>query len=66
MKNCKRITQIASDAQERPLLLTEKVQLHSHLLLCPGCRAFYDNSKTLSKIMKDFQSKDTHSPSENE
>lgn len=58
MKNCKRITQIASDKQERPLRLAEKVQLHSHLLLCPGCRAFYNNSKTLTKIISDFKSKD--------
>ncbi|WP_296402608.1 zf-HC2 domain-containing protein [Psychrobacter sp.] len=59
MKNCNRITQIASDGQERPLTLAEKTHLHSHLFFCPGCRAFYDNSKTLSKMMKDFKSKDT-------
>ncbi|WP_227431283.1 zf-HC2 domain-containing protein [Psychrobacter sp. I-STPA6b] len=52
MKNCQQITQLASDAQDRPLSTGEKFQLHTHVMMCKGCRAFYKNTDTLSQIMK--------------
>ena len=52
MKNCQQITQLASDAQDRPLTTGEKFQLHTHIMMCKGCRAFYKNTDTLSQIMK--------------
>ena len=52
MKNCQQITQLASDTQERALSTGEKFQLHTHLMMCKGCRAFYKNTETLSQIMK--------------
>jgi predicted anti-sigma-YlaC factor YlaD len=57
MKNCRQITQLASDAQDRPLATREKLQLHSHIMMCRGCRAFYKNIDTLSDMIKAMKSK---------
>lgn len=56
MKNCRQITQLASDAQDRPLGTGEKLQLHSHIMMCRGCRAFYKNTHTLSQMVKTMKS----------
>ncbi|MDN3452814.1 zf-HC2 domain-containing protein [Psychrobacter sp. 5A.1] len=58
MKNCLKITQIASDAQERKLSMGEKMQMHTHLMMCPGCRAFVKNTDTLSQMMKAYKASD--------
>ena len=56
MKNCLKMTQIASDAQERKLSTGEKLQMHTHLMMCPGCRSFVKNTDTLSQMMKAYKS----------
>lgn len=62
MKNCLKITQLASDAHERELRTGEKLHLHSHLMMCRGCRAYYNNSKTLSAMIKEMKSHDDTTP----
>ena len=61
MKNCQQITQLASDAQDRPLRISETLQLHTHIMMCKGCRAFYKNTDTLSQIMKTLKESETNS-----
>lgn len=38
--NCQKTTQLLSQAQERKLLLGEKVSLQMHLVLCSACKNF--------------------------
>lgn len=40
MSSCEEITRLLSEAQERPLTLSEKVGLRFHNLLCGSCRNF--------------------------
>jgi hypothetical protein len=40
MINCKKASQLASDAQERPLSLGEKINVYLHLLICKPCVNF--------------------------
>lgn len=38
--SCREVSELLSQAQERPLTLTEKFGLYVHLPLCEGCRNF--------------------------
>lgn len=38
--SCREVSELLSQAQERPLSLGEKIALHVHLPLCEGCRNF--------------------------
>ncbi|MDP2134552.1 MAG: zf-HC2 domain-containing protein [Sulfuritalea sp.] len=40
MLSCKETTQRLSEAQDRDLSLSEKLQLKMHLAMCGGCRNF--------------------------
>ena len=40
MLSCKEATRLLSEAQDRKLVLAEKVQLEMHLALCKGCKNF--------------------------
>ncbi|HEX6736027.1 MAG TPA: zf-HC2 domain-containing protein [Azonexus sp.] len=40
MLNCKEVTRLLSEGQDRPLGLAEKMQLEMHLAICQGCRNF--------------------------
>lgn len=40
MLSCKEVTQLLSQAHERPLELRERVSLRMHLLICQGCTNF--------------------------
>ncbi len=40
MLSCKDATHLMSEAQDRPLTLSEKIQLEMHLAMCRGCRNF--------------------------
>lgn len=52
MKNCAKMTRLASDTQERELAFGEKLQLHTHLMMCKACRQFYKNNLVLSQMIK--------------
>ncbi len=54
MLSCYKTTQYISLAQERQLVLKERVSMRVHLLLCSICRRFNKNSKMLSKAMHEF------------
>ena len=40
MLSCREATHLLSEAQDRNLVLPEKLQLEIHLALCKGCRNF--------------------------
>lgn len=40
MLTCKHVTHLLSEAQDRKLTLTERVQLEMHLAICKGCSNF--------------------------
>ena len=52
---CRQATRLISDAQERQLMIKEKIGLNLHLAICTPCRKFQRNSGTLRKLMKDFK-----------
>ena len=40
MLSCKEVTHKLSEAQDRELSLSERLQLEMHLAMCHGCRNF--------------------------
>ncbi len=40
MLSCREATRLLSEAQDRKLVLPEKLQLEIHLALCTGCRSY--------------------------
>ncbi|HCB13122.1 MAG TPA: hypothetical protein DEP36_06080 [Gammaproteobacteria bacterium] len=40
MLNCKQVTRLLSEAQERDLQFKEKIPLKLHLMMCAGCNNF--------------------------
>ena len=40
MMNCKQATELLSQAQDRPLRVSERLSLRLHLLMCVGCARF--------------------------
>ena len=38
--NCREVTRLLSDAQERELFLAERLKLSVHLAMCPSCSNF--------------------------
>lgn len=40
MLNCKESTHLLSEALDRPLGLSDRIALKTHLLTCRGCRNF--------------------------
>ncbi len=40
MLSCKDVTHLLSEAQDRKLLLPEKLHLEMHLAMCKGCRNY--------------------------
>lgn len=56
-KKCLAITELISLAEEKPLSLLQQIHLETHLFMCDGCKNFQKNTKTLSKMMKQFKEK---------
>jgi Putative zinc-finger len=41
--NCRQVSHLVSEAQDRRLGLVERWRLHVHLKVCEGCRHFQDH-----------------------
>lgn len=52
IKNCYNITELSSLSQEQPLSAHEQLKVKLHLLICPACRAFDQNNRTLKQIIQ--------------
>lgn len=53
MLSCRESTRLLSESQDRPLTLTEKLELRFHTVICKGCRNF---GKSLTAIRSAMQS----------
>lgn len=51
---CKEVSELVSQAQDRPLTLGEKFGLHVHLPLCRGCRNFSRHVAFLRTAVKHY------------
>lgn len=54
MLNCRLVTRLISESQERPLSLQEKLNLKMHVMMCSGCRNFSLQVPFLSKTMRAY------------
>ena len=54
MMNCRNATRLMSEAQERPLSITEQISLRLHLIMCSGCHNFKDQMNTLRLMTRTY------------
>lgn len=54
MLNCKSVTRLVSEAQERPLNAREAIGLKVHLMMCSGCRNYSQQIAFLRQAMRAF------------
>jgi len=54
MKNCREITRLLSEAQERELTLGERASLRIHTAICSGCRNFGRQMNVLRGISRAY------------
>lgn len=52
MMNCDEATRLMSEAQERPLTLSEKTSLRFHTMMCTGCRRFGEQMTLLRQFTR--------------
>lgn len=56
--SCKEVSELLSQAQERPLSLAEKIALHVHLALCHGCRNFREQLGFMRTAVRRYLDRD--------
>lgn len=54
MLNCKEVTHLLSESQDRKLTLPEKMHLEMHLVMCKGCSNFKSQMKFLREACKRY------------
>lgn len=54
MLNCREVTRLVSELQERRLSVIEKMSLNLHLMMCDGCWNFSLQMPFLRKAMKAY------------
>ena len=62
MLSCKEVTYLLSEAQDRPLGVTERMRLEMHLMMCKGCRNFRDQVDFIGKACRRFLDPDENRP----
>lgn len=60
MLNCKEVTHLLSEAQDRKLTLTERLPLRVHLAMCQGCRNFSKQLDFLRSASRGFGTRSDH------
>jgi len=55
--SCRQVSQLVSDAHERPLSLAEKFRLRLHMIMCAPCKNYEKDIFLISGILKRFQTK---------
>lgn len=58
LPSCRHTSELLSQAQERPLTLTEKVLVHVHLPLCNGCRNFRAQLDFMRRAARKYVARD--------
>lgn len=56
--SCREVSELLSQAQERPLTLKEKFGLHVHLPICKGCRNFREQLDFIRTAMRRYLERD--------
>lgn len=54
MLNCKNVTRLYSESQERTLSLSERMSLKLHVLMCSGCRSFGQQMPILRQVVRAY------------
>ncbi|WP_313953306.1 zf-HC2 domain-containing protein [Accumulibacter sp.] len=54
MLNCREVTRLLSESQDRTLGLTERMTLKIHLMMCTGCRNFGVQMDTLRQMARAY------------
>ncbi len=54
MMNCQHFTRLISEAQDRPLSLSEKMALKVHVIMCAGCKNFSLQLPFISQAMRAY------------
>jgi len=62
MLNCREVTRLISESQERKLSSLEKMPLKFHLMMCSGCNNFSKQVPFLSQAMRAFAKWDGDEP----
>jgi predicted anti-sigma-YlaC factor YlaD len=52
MLTCRQVAEVCSTEMDRPLSLSERFALHSHLLMCSGCRNYREQLSLLRQAMR--------------
>ncbi|HQR70766.1 MAG TPA: zf-HC2 domain-containing protein [Burkholderiaceae bacterium] len=58
MLNCREVTRLVSESQERPLRVNERMGLRLHLMMCSGCRNFERQMAVMRSAMREFAHSD--------
>ena len=58
MRNCKEVSMLLSQSQERMLGRVERLAVMLHLLICKGCRNFREQLKFLRAAMRRHRDSD--------
>ena len=59
MLKCKEITHLVSEAQDRKLRLTERLELEMHLAICSGCNNFRRQMNFLREACQRYRGVDS-------
>ncbi|MEK9953523.1 MAG: zf-HC2 domain-containing protein [Curvibacter sp.] len=62
MLSCKEVNRLLSEAQDRPLVLRERLPLRLHLALCQGCRNFGQQLDFLRQASRGYFRRDDDTP----
>ncbi len=54
MLNCKNVTRLYSESQERTLTLQERMSLKMHVMMCSGCRNFGKQMPILRQAVRAY------------
>lgn len=54
MLNCKELTHLLSESQDRKLTLSERAHLEMHLVMCKGCRNYKAQMSFLREACKRY------------
>lgn len=54
MLNCRQVTRLYSESQERTLNLQERMSLKIHVMMCSGCRNFGKQMHTLRQVARAY------------
>ncbi len=55
---CREVSELLSQAEDRPLTLREKFELYVHLPLCEGCRHFRQQLGFIRRAVREYAQRD--------